>query len=106
METLNVTQENNTLTVHALRQFVPPADASYLVNERPTSAYARQLIVGDGLSLDAIAAEYRDGVLTLTIPVAETTTLRRIPVGVAAGAMTGLPDDLTPSNGLTEMSTP
>jgi HSP20 family protein len=102
VETLDVTQENNTLTVHALRKFVAPTDATYLVNERPMSSYSRQLIVGDGLSLDAIVAEYRDGVLTLTIPVAETATARRIPVDVGAVGGTGLPADLTPSSGLTE----
>ena len=37
-------------------------------------------VVGDGLSLDAIVAAYHDGVLTLTIPVAEQSKPRRITV--------------------------
>jgi HSP20 family protein len=41
---------------------------------------ARQLTVGRGLDLDAIHASYADGVLTLTIPVAEEAKPRRIEV--------------------------
>ncbi|WP_433790822.1 Hsp20/alpha crystallin family protein [Actinoplanes sp. CA-252034] len=87
-ESLEVTQENNTLTVRALRNATAPKDAAYLVNERSIGSYARQLVVGDGLSLDAIVAGYHDGVLTLTIPVAEQSKPRRITVG--QGKDTGL----------------
>ena len=79
-ESLEVTQENNTLTVRAMRSVTVPKDATYLVNERSAGSYARQLVVGDGLSLDAIVAAYHDGVLTLTIPVAEESKPRRITV--------------------------
>jgi len=79
-ESLEVTQENNTLTVRAMRSVAVPKDATYLVNERSAGSYARQLVVGDGLSLDAIVAAYHDGVLTLTIPVAEESKPRRITV--------------------------
>jgi HSP20 family protein len=81
VDSLEVTQESNTLTVRARRSAGPPPDARYLVNERPVGSYLRQLIVGDGLGLDAIVAEYTDGVLTLTIPVAELARPRRITVG-------------------------
>ena len=81
-ETLEVTQENNTLTVRALRSTNAPDDAAFLVNERSAGSYARHLIVGDGLSLDDIVANYRDGVLTLTIHVAEQAKPRRIDVGL------------------------
>jgi len=81
-ESLEVTQENNTLTVRALRSITAPQDAAYLVNERSAGSYARHLIVGDGLGLDEIVANYRDGVLTLTIPVAEQAKPRRIDVGI------------------------
>jgi HSP20 family protein len=80
-DSLDVTAENNTLTVRAERRRLGPDDAEYLVSERPTGTYARQLVLGDGLSLDAINAAYHDGVLTLTIPVAEQAKPRRIEVG-------------------------
>jgi len=38
------------------------------------------LVVGDGLNLEAIVAGYHDGVLTLTIPLAEQAKPRRIDV--------------------------
>ncbi|MBD4579828.1 Hsp20 family protein, partial [Xanthomonas citri pv. citri] len=41
---------------------------------------ARQLTLGEGLALDRIQADYSDGVLTLTIPVAEQAKPRKISV--------------------------
>ena len=79
-DSLEVTTENNTLTVRAQRRPTGPDDATYLVSERPSGAYSRQLVLGDGLSPDTIDADYRDGVLTLTIPVAEQAKPRRIQV--------------------------
>jgi HSP20 family protein len=54
--------------------------------ERPSGTYSRQIVLGDGLDVEAIAAEYRDGVLTITIPVAEQAKPRRIQVGRASDA--------------------
>jgi HSP20 family protein len=89
-ESLEVTAENNTLTVRAERRRLGPQDAEYLVSERPAGSYARQLVVGDGLSLDAIRADYHDGVLTLSIPVAEQAKPRRIEVGRSSDSATGI----------------
>lgn len=81
VDSLEVTAENNTLTVQAERRHQAPDDAKYLVSERPSGAYSRQLVLGEGLSLDDITADYRDGVLTVTIPVAEKAKPRRIEIG-------------------------
>ncbi len=89
-DTLDVTEENNTLTVRAQRRAAVPEDAVYLVAERPVGAYARQLVVGDGLDLEGIVAGYHDGVLTLTIPVAEQAKPRRIDVGRSQDSDTAL----------------
>lgn len=43
--------------------------------------YLRQLSLGEGIDSDRIAAAYENGVLTLTIPVAEKAKPRRIEVG-------------------------
>jgi HSP20 family protein len=79
-DSLDVSAENNTLTVRAERHRQDPDDSVYLVSERPSGTYARQLVLGDGLAVDDIRADYRDGVLTLTIPVAEQAKPRRIEV--------------------------
>ena len=79
-ESLEVSAENNTLTVRADRTRRDPEDSRYLVSERPSGTYSRQLVLGDGLAVDNIRAEYRDGVLTLTIPVAEQAKPRKIEI--------------------------
>jgi HSP20 family protein len=80
-ESLDVSAENNTLTVRAERRRQDPQDCTYLVSERPSGVYSRQLVLGDGLAVDDIRADYTDGVLTLTIPVAEQAKPRKIEVG-------------------------
>jgi HSP20 family protein len=92
-DTLDVSAENQTLTVRAERTRNDPQDATYLVSERASGAYSRQLVLGDGLAVDDIRAEYRDGVLTLTIPVAEQAKPRKIEImrnqGIAVGSHEG-----------------
>lgn len=78
---IDVNVEDRTLTIRAQRS--APTDeheVQWLAHERTVGTYARQLTVGRGLALDAIAATYADGVLTLTIPVAEDAKPRRIEV--------------------------
>jgi HSP20 family protein len=79
-DSLDVSTENNTLTVRAERSRRDPEDATYLVSERPSGSYSRQLVLGDGLDIEAIRADYRDGVLTLTIPVAEQAKPRKVEI--------------------------
>jgi len=88
-ESLDVSAENNTLTVRAERRRHDPDDATYVVSERPAGTYSRQLVLGDGLAVDDIKAEYRDGVLTLTIPVAEQAKPRRIEITRSADTHEG-----------------
>lgn len=90
-DTLEITEENNTLTVRAERRAIAPEDAVYLVAERPVGSFARRLVVGDGLNLEAIKADYHDGVLIVTIPVAEQAKPRRIDVGYSQGGDSVLP---------------
>ena len=77
---IDVNVEDRTLTIRAERVPGPDTDVQWLARERPTGTYARQLTVGRGLALDAISAAYTDGVLTLTIPVAEEAKPRKIQV--------------------------
>src|SRR4029450_11810458 len=79
-ESLEVSAENNTLTVRAERRRQDPDESVYLVSERPSGTYARQLVLNDGLAVDNIGADYCDGVLTLTIPMAERAKPRKIEV--------------------------
>jgi HSP20 family protein len=77
--TIDVACEDRTLTIRAERTG-RSGEGQWLVRERPTGTFARQLTLGRGLALDKISASYADGVLTLTIPVSEAAKPRRIEV--------------------------
>ena len=51
-----------------------------LVAERPQGSFTRQLQLGEGLDSEAVQADYSDGVLHLTIPVAQAAQPRRITI--------------------------
>jgi HSP20 family protein len=77
--------ERNVLTVRAERP-LRELGGEQLAAERPRGVFSRQLILGDNLDLDKITANYRDGVLQLTIPVAERAKPRKISVEVSTDA--------------------
>ena len=72
--------EDRTLTIRAERKQDLDDQVQWLSHERPAGTFARQVTLGYGVALDKIEAEYRDGVLTLTIPVAEEAKPRKISV--------------------------
>jgi len=78
--TIDIDVEDRTLTVRAERRPTAGEGAQWLTHERPTGTFARQMTLGLGLALDKIEASYADGVLTLTIPVAEEAKPRKIEV--------------------------
>lgn len=84
--TIDIDVEDRTLTVRAERTSVSDEDVQWLSHERPTGTFARQLALGTGLALDRIDADYADGVLTLTIPVAEEAKPRKISVQHSSNA--------------------
>ncbi|WP_372454008.1 Hsp20/alpha crystallin family protein [Occultella gossypii] len=80
---IDISVEDRILTIRAERT-TPSAGADWLVRERPSGTFARQLTLGQGLALDQISAAYTDGVLSLTIPVSEQAKPRRIEVAHVA----------------------
>jgi HSP20 family protein len=80
---VHVGVDNRVLTIRAERSPRTDEDLQWVRRERLTGTFERRIAVGDGLDLDAIAATWQDGVLTVTIPVAETAKPRRIPITVA-----------------------
>ena len=78
-DSIDLDVERNVVTVKAER---PPraSDAELIAAERPRGVFSRQLILGDNLDTDRIAASYDHGVLTLQIPVAEKAKPRKISV--------------------------
>lgn len=80
-DSIDIDVDDRTLTVRAERRQDQHAEgATWVSRERTVGTFARQLTLGRGLALDKIGAEYRDGVLTLTIPVAEEAKPRKVTV--------------------------
>ena len=79
-DSIDLDVERNVLTVRAERQSRQENGAELIAAERPRGVFSRQLILGDNLDLENITANYRDGVLTLAVPVAEKAKPRKIAV--------------------------
>jgi len=79
-ESIDLTVEQNVLTVHAERR--PPQSDSpeRIVAERAHGMFSRQLFLGETLDADNLTADYDAGVLTITIPIAEKAKPRKVEV--------------------------
>jgi HSP20 family protein len=75
--------ERNVLTVKAERPTVN-GNHELVAAERPRGVFSRQLILGDNLDVERVAARYESGVLTLRIPVAERAKPRKIAIDVSS----------------------
>ncbi|MDF2824778.1 MAG: heat-shock protein Hsp20 [Mycobacterium sp.] len=77
---VDVNVDNGTLTLTAHRSARSEDTVQWLANERFSGTYRRQLSLGDGVDVAGINATYENGVLTVTIPLAERAKARRIEV--------------------------
>lgn len=77
---IDVNVDGNTLTVRAERTLKAEESPEWIAQERPSGGFMRQLNLGDGLDVERIHATYENGVLCLTIPVAEQAKPRKIEV--------------------------
>lgn len=78
---IDLTVEKNVLTVSAERQWQPSEEQQIVASERPQGTFSRQLFLGDALDLDRVDASYDNGVLSVTIPVAERARPRKVEIG-------------------------
>lgn len=76
---VDIDVERNVLTVRAERRG-HSEEQEMLAAERPRGVFSRQLVLGDSLDTDNVAAGYEHGVLTLRIPVAERAKPRKITI--------------------------
>ena len=77
---VDINVDGRVLTVRAQRSARTDSEVQWLRRERTTGTFERRLTLGDGLDLDRIDATWQDGVLTLTIPMAEQAKPRRIQI--------------------------
>jgi HSP20 family protein len=78
-DSIDLDVERNVVTVRAERP-TRASDAELIAAERPRGVFSRQLILGDNLDTEHIAASYDSGVLSLQIPVAEKAKPRKISI--------------------------
>lgn len=79
-ESVDLTVDQGVLT---LRAGVPGRHAEgtrRLVREYGIGSYERSFKIGEGVDVEKIGAELKEGVLTLTLPKSETTRARKIKV--------------------------
>src|SRR5579859_5465907 len=77
---VELTVEKNVLTVKAERSWQPSQGQEVVVAERPQGRFSRQLFLGDSLDAGHIEANYDQGVLTISLPVAEAAKPRKVEV--------------------------
>ena len=83
---VDLTVEKNVLQVRAERAWRREEGDEVIVSERPQGSFTRQLFLGEGLNPEGIEASYDQGVLTVSIPVAEQAKPRKVAITNGAGA--------------------
>lgn len=86
-EELDIRVENNLLTIRGERKFekVAPGkgdEKNYLRIERSYGTFSRSFSLANTVNSEAIKADYKDGVLTLSIPKREEAKPKQIKVSV------------------------
>ena len=91
-EDLDIRVENNILTIRGQRRFEKKVNEdNYLRVERAYGSFSRSFSLANTVNTEAIKADYKDGVLSLSVPKREEAKPKQIKVNVqtqvaAAGA--------------------
>jgi HSP20 family protein len=88
---IELTIEKDVLTVRATRAWIRAEDDQIQIAERAQGEFSRQLFLGESLDRDHITATYDNGVLTVTVPVAEEAKPRKVEVAHAGGTVQAVP---------------
>lgn len=70
-EDVNVALENGYLTISASKELEKSQDDKYIRRERYSGSCQRSFYVGDELTVEDIKANFKHGILTLSIPKLE-----------------------------------
>ena len=92
-EELDIRVANNILTIRGERKFEKKVEeGNYLRVERAYGSFSRSFALANTVNTEAIQAEYKNGVLTLSVPKREEAKPKQIKVnveGTAAAAAAG-----------------
>jgi HSP20 family protein len=80
---LDIRVENNMLTIRGERQFEKKvSEDNYLRVERAYGSFSRSFALPNTVNAEAIQADYRNGVLTVTMPKRAEAKPKQIKIGV------------------------
>lgn len=77
---IDLSVDNGVLTLSAHRSSPSEDGVQWLASERFSGTYRRQITLGDGVDPAGICAAYDNGVLSVTIPVAEQAKPRKVAI--------------------------
>ncbi|MEW6580279.1 MAG: Hsp20/alpha crystallin family protein [Chloroflexota bacterium] len=79
-EEIEITLEGDTLAIRGEIRREENSQRKYVLLERPTGKFERTLNINTPIDHESVEASFKDGVLTLTLPKAETVKPRQITV--------------------------
>ena len=80
---IDLTVDRKVLRIEANHNWQPAEGDLVLVAERPRGTFSRQLILSEDIDSGAIQADYRDGVLTVVLPVSEVAMPRKVAIATS-----------------------
>ena len=83
-EDIDITVENDTLTIKGEKKLPADAGEQFHRVERRYGAFSRSFSLPQTVDTSKVAADYRNGVLTIRLPLREEAKPRQIKVNVAA----------------------
>jgi len=79
-EEIEITLEGDTLAIRGEIRREEDSQRKYVLLERPTGKFERTLNINTPIDHEGVEANFKDGVLTLTLPKAEAVKPRQITV--------------------------
>src|SRR6185369_3946608 len=99
-EDFELSVENNVITLRGERQFEKKEDSdNYHRVERSYGSFTRSFTLPQTVSAEGATAEYKNGVLRVTLPKREETKARRIEVSGEEGGSTPKTIETTAQSG-------
>jgi HSP20 family protein len=94
---IELTVEQNVLTVAARRAGESSTDRAMIISERPKGMLTRRLVLDDSVGGGQATASFDNGVLTVTIPLNEPAARRRIDLRTGSWREQAIPANSTPT---------
>ncbi|GAA1599029.1 Hsp20/alpha crystallin family protein [Leucobacter chromiireducens] len=80
---LDIDLDGQLLTIRAYRSTGKSEGMKWINQERGEGAYLRQFSIGEGIDTEAISATYKDGVLSVILPLNAKAKPRKIEVDLS-----------------------